>query len=536
MKLKNETKNETKNLLSASNVLNKNTLLKKFALASVVLLTANFMSLSIFDNNSLAEETPRVQIMQHLNNSPQGKTLAQLEKLGAERLKTMQDLKLASNKFVGKNRYETNAKTLKHFQNATGVIIADGNNFADSLSAISLIRITGYPLILTNGNQLSSEAQQFINQDNIKNIFIVGGKVNIEQSNNKLYKYFKGKNRYETNQLVKDYVLSIEPNCFPVLVDANNYPDSLSASNILLNQHAYLEFNKNNSSTYGISIGGKIASANKSFTNISGKDRYETNQLVIDKFKSSFLNPDQEILVNDNSFADALSACNLSLLVNSPIKLHQPNSPTQSNTYEVGNINYVKPKPQPKSQPKPVQKFTKQSNQQLATKSTKQSTKQSATRSTQRSTNQSSKQSAKRYKYGDQGRLFLPSINTSVALYDVNIRTSSDAELQRIVDNYDSAMYSLDEYAGPGIVIGDHRSQSFKNIGRIKVGQQAFIENADGSRQYYKCISIDRHGRNTGDYLLDSDNVDAWTYDCLTLYACNDWDGVNVTLVRFVRI
>lgn len=532
MKFKNETKNETKNLLSASNVLNKKTLLKKFALASVVLLTANFMSLSIFDNNSLAEETPRVQIMQHLNNSPQGKTLAQLEKLGAERLKTMQDLKLKSNKLAGKNRYETNVKTLKHFQNATGVIIADGNNFADSLSAISLIRITGYPLILTNGNQLSSEAQQFINQDNIKNIFIVGGKVTIEQSNNKLYKYFKGKNRYETNQLVKDYVLSIEPNCFPVLVDANNYPDSLSASNILLNQHAYLEFNKNNSSTYGISIGGKIESANKSFTNISGKDRYETNQLVIDKFKSSFLNPDQEILVNGNSFADALSACNLSLLVNSPIKLHQPNSLTQSNTYEVGNINYVKPKPQPKPQPKPTQKSTKQSNQQLVTKSTK----QSATKSTKKSTNQSSKQSTKRYKYGDQGRLFLPSINTSVALYNVNIRTSSDEELQQVVDNYDSAMYSLDEYAGPGIVIGDHRSQSFKNIGRIKVGQQAFIENADGSRQYYKCISIDRHGRNTGDYLLDSDNVDAWTYDCLTLYACNDWDGVNVTLVRFVRI
>lgn len=532
MKFKNETKNETKNLLSASNVLNTKTLLKKFALASVVLLTANFMSLSIFDNNSLAEETPRVQIMQHLNNPPQGKTLAQLEKLGAERLKTMQDLKLTSNKLVGKNRYGTNTKTLKHFQNATGVIIADGNNFADSLSAISLIRITGYPLILTNGNQLSSDAQQFINQDNIKNIFIVGGKANIEQSNNKLYKYFKGNNRYETNKAVKDYVLSIEPNCFPVLVDANNYPDSLSASNILLNQHAYLEFNKNNSSTYGISIGGKIESANKSFTNISGKDRYETNQLVIDKFKSSFLNPDQEILVNGNSFADALSACNLSLLVNSPIKLHQPNSPTQSNTYEVGNINYVKPKPQPK----PVQKSIKQSNQQLVTKSTKQSTKQSATRSTQRSTNQSAKQSTKRYKYGDQGRLFLPSINTSVALYNVNIRTSSDEELQQVVDNYDSAIYAPDKYAGPGIVIGDHRSQSFRNIGRIKVGQKAFIENADGLRQYYKCISIDRHGRNTGDYLLDSDNVDAWTYDCLTLYACNDWDGVNVTLVRFVRI
>lgn len=528
MKFKNETKNETKNLLSASNVLNKNTLLKKFALASVVLLTANFMSLSIFDNNSLAEETPKVQIMQHLNNSPQGKTLAQLEKLGAKRLKMMQDLKLKSNKLAGKDRYDTNTKTLKHFQNATGVIIADGNNFADSLSAISLIRITGYPLILTSGNQLSSDAQQFINQDNIKNIFIVGGKVTIEQSNNKLYKYFKGKNRYETNKAVKDYVLSIEPNCFPVLVDANNYPDSLSASNILLNQHAYLEFDKNNSSTYGISVGGKIASANKSFTNISGKNRYETNQLVIDKFKSSFLNPDQEILVNGNNFADALSACNLSLLVSSPIKLHQPNSPTQSHTYEVGNINYVKPKSQPKPQPKPVQKSTKQSNQQLATKSTKQSTK--------KSTKQSAKQSTKRYKYGDQGRLFLPSINTSVALYNVNIRTSSDEKLQRIVDNYDSAIYAPDKHLGPGIVIGDHRSQSFRNIGRIKVGQKAFIENADGSRQYYKCISIDRHGRNTGDYLLDSDNVDAWTYDCLTLYACNDWDGVNVTLVRFVRI
>lgn len=126
----------------------------------------------------------------------------------------------------------------------------------------------------------------------------------------------------------------------------------------------------------------------------------------------------------------------------------------------------------------------------------------------------------------------MPSIGTSVALYEINIY-KNDVQNQQIIDGYDSAAYALDEKSGPGIVIGDHRIQRFKNITRFRPGHTIYIEEADGTRQYFKCVSVDRNGRNVDSSLLDSNGQDSWDFDGLTLYACNDWDGVNVTLAKF---
>ena len=52
--------------------------------------------------------------------------------------------------FVGRDRYETNFKTVQNIQNPEGIIVASGEDFPDSLSAISLVRVTNYPLVLTS--------------------------------------------------------------------------------------------------------------------------------------------------------------------------------------------------------------------------------------------------------------------------------------------------------------------------------------------------------------------------------------------------
>ena len=72
-------------------------------------------------------------------------------------------------------------------------------------------------------------------------------------------------------------------------------------------------------------------------------------------------------------------------------------------------------------------------------------------------------------KYGDRGRLYLPSINASVALYDCPPTTSGVERSQRVVDAEDSAAV-MEKWFGDGTVIGDHNNQAFRNLKRLSVG------------------------------------------------------------------
>ena len=73
----------------------------------------------------------------------------------------------------GKDRYETALEIAKlSFDKNNNAILASGQVFADSLSAVSLTKKHNAPVILTQSNSLTENAKKYLNG---KNVFIVGG-------------------------------------------------------------------------------------------------------------------------------------------------------------------------------------------------------------------------------------------------------------------------------------------------------------------------------------------------------------------------
>ena len=73
----------------------------------------------------------------------------------------------------GKDRYETALEIAKiSFDKNNNAILASGEIFADSLSAVSLTKKHNAPIILTQSDSLTENAKKYLND---KNVFIVGG-------------------------------------------------------------------------------------------------------------------------------------------------------------------------------------------------------------------------------------------------------------------------------------------------------------------------------------------------------------------------
>ena len=101
---------------------------------------------------------------------------------------------------------------------------------------------------------------------------------------------------------------------------------------------------------------------------------------------------------------------------------------------------------------------------------------------------------------GTYGRLYVSYYN--VALYDYNVNTTSEASLQTIVDNQDSAAYY---YNGGRKIIADHNYQGFKVLVNLNVGDKAYIKLNDGTILTYRLIYKSK-GYNTGPDLIDINN------------------------------
>lgn len=73
----------------------------------------------------------------------------------------------------GKDRYETALQIAKlSFDKNNNAILASGEIFADSLSAVSLTKKHNAPIVLTQSDSLTENAKKYLND---KNVFIVGG-------------------------------------------------------------------------------------------------------------------------------------------------------------------------------------------------------------------------------------------------------------------------------------------------------------------------------------------------------------------------
>ena len=80
----------------------------------------------------------------------------------------------------GKDRYETALEIAKlSFDKNNKAILASGQVFADSLSAVSLTKKHNAPIILTQSDSLTESAKKYLNG---KNVFIVGGEKTVAKN------------------------------------------------------------------------------------------------------------------------------------------------------------------------------------------------------------------------------------------------------------------------------------------------------------------------------------------------------------------
>ncbi|MFB0971686.1 MAG: cell wall-binding repeat-containing protein, partial [Neofamilia sp.] len=83
-------------------------------------------------------------------------------------------------RIAGKNRYGTAVKIANMYPKETGkkidtVVLASGLNYPDALASSPYVSSRNAVLLLTNPNYLSIETRDYILENNIKNIVIVGG-------------------------------------------------------------------------------------------------------------------------------------------------------------------------------------------------------------------------------------------------------------------------------------------------------------------------------------------------------------------------
>lgn len=220
---------------------------------------------------------------------------------------------------VGSDRYETSALLADRLNYET-VILVNGNCMADGLSASGLSGATNSPIIFTESNNIPKSVEERLTT--VKRAYIVGGesvissniKKNLSRKGIKV-KRLGGEDRYETSIKVANEIEKIKGIQEIYYVNgAKTYADAVSiapvasrSSNpIILTDGIKTDFFVSEAKAYTIGGRGIMGDSFDKFSErIGGKDRFETNKIIINKF---FENKDHVYLSSAEVFADALSA------------------------------------------------------------------------------------------------------------------------------------------------------------------------------------------------------------------------------------
>ena len=283
-------------------------------------------------------------------------------------------------KLAGSDRYATAVElSKKQFRNADTICIVNGSALADGLAITPLATYYKSPILLTQVNSLPQSTKDEIKRLNAKKAFI-GGSSGVVSDN--VIKELKslgvkeivrlgGADRYDTALEIAKY---LDKNCFPVkeVVIAYGYgePDSLSISSVAgskqmaiiltpkdnLKSNAF-EWLKSKKLTNAYIIGSDGVVSNKIMNDINsitsndisnnrlgGKNRYETNAKVIERF---FPNQISEVYIAkgwEGYLIDALSSGVISALNNAPVIILNNSSkvePLQEKVLEPKSSNLV---------------------------------------------------------------------------------------------------------------------------------------------------------------------------------------------------
>lgn len=255
------------------------------------------------------------------------------ELLGADKLKSNDDTQSKKQYVVsrinGKNRIDTSIEIAKTYIKSTEfAILANQNNFPDSLSATVLSKKYNAPILLTDAIKADKSLIQEIKRLQTKYFVKIGGEKSISNEVAKQLlpekskvRSFKGVDRYATNaEIIKEF--KDADTC--IIASGENFADSLSIGAfatkngypiVLVQKNKINDVTKQalkNSKIKKCYIVGGENSVSKSLEKelpqvierIAGNDRYETSLKIADKF---YKDAQGAYLASGEVFADSLA-------------------------------------------------------------------------------------------------------------------------------------------------------------------------------------------------------------------------------------
>lgn len=92
------------------------------------------------------------------------------------------DSTFGGKRISGSNRYETSVNVAKYFNNPKNVMLASGEKYPDGLASITLHHKYEGPLLLTPADKLPNETKNYIKNNDVKDVYIIGGNNSVSNS------------------------------------------------------------------------------------------------------------------------------------------------------------------------------------------------------------------------------------------------------------------------------------------------------------------------------------------------------------------
>ena len=136
---------------------------------------------------------------------------------------------------AGADRIQTAVEvSKKYYESAETVIVANYEQFADSLSASALSRQLKAPILLVQKDQLDSVVAQEIKRLGAKNVIVIGGEKSIDKTKIGLSQYnvrtIAGANRYETSAKIAQEVIKLTGTKKAVIASGEVFADALTVA------------------------------------------------------------------------------------------------------------------------------------------------------------------------------------------------------------------------------------------------------------------------------------------------------------------
>lgn len=163
--------------------------------------------------------------------------------LGVSIEKELDNLSLKWERIGGTNRYETSVLLASRL-NSDSLIIANGDDFADALSAASYAGIQQIPIVLTS-KTLPASVLKYWQENKPQHIIVIGGEAvvpssSLTQAGLSIETRLGGQNRYETNAAVVAYMQGAMQTQNLFLASGQTFADAVTGTVLAAKQKAPL--------------------------------------------------------------------------------------------------------------------------------------------------------------------------------------------------------------------------------------------------------------------------------------------------------